>query len=115
MIYREFDEWYHRELDLALRTEGRGHLVRLRAKIRRTGVYRTCTGLYASLGRRSSRSRAFAGDSSEALCRTRTGDPFLTMQPRPYRLIRCIALALAVFWLLVGVGVLWLFGGLDAP
>lgn len=113
MNYYDFDEWYYQELDRAMRTAGRGRTRRLSSRITRSGVYRMCTGLYASLRGGSGRTFWFAGAKRRALHRTRTGDPFLTIQRGPHSLMRLIALVLGLFWLCAGLGILWLFGGLS--
>ncbi|NBT36221.1 MAG: hypothetical protein EBT03_11935 [Betaproteobacteria bacterium] len=114
MQLNEFDDWYYRELDRAIRTpKRRGQVSRLMDRISLRSVYKGCTSLYAHLGRGSARSPANAGTSPQALCRTRTGDPFLTMQRGTVRLRRLVALFLGVFWLLVGLAILYIFHGLN--
>jgi hypothetical protein len=78
-------------------------------------VYRMCTTAGAQIGKGSGQSSGFAGDTTRALHRTRTGDPFLTMQSSINRWKWRIACVISVCSLIVGLVIVSVFGGSDAP
>jgi hypothetical protein len=77
-------------------------------------VYRMCTTAGAQVGKGSGQSLGFAADTTRALHRTRTGDPFLTMPNAPKGVKRRIVNVCMGFLLIVGLLILTVFGGSDA-
>jgi aryl-alcohol dehydrogenase-like predicted oxidoreductase len=79
------------------------------------GVDRMWTVVRSGKRKWSGVSSGFAGDTTRALHRTRTGDPFLTMQSSLNRWKWRIACVISVCSLFVGLVIVSVFGGSDAP
>lgn len=78
-------------------------------------VYRMCTRANSQNGKGSSASSKFAGETTKALHRTRTDDPFLTMQSTIGRLKWAITCVISVCSLIAGLVILSVFGGFNGP
>jgi hypothetical protein len=102
---------------LLKRLEGRGQkrTARFRNRIfNYFGVSLECPEWNTSDEKGSSQSPGFAGETSRALHRTRTGDPFLTMPTSTTGRNRRITNVCMAFLLIVGLLILTVFGGSDA-
>ena len=116
MTYFDYDERYMEELARALRTpQRRTRMSRLRSRLRDLTVYRKRTGRCVQSKGGSPETLDLIGVAPRALHRTRTGDPFLTIQTRLKAAMWLIALWLGLFWLIVGLLLLRLFGGPYVP
>lgn len=76
-------------------------------------VYRMCTPGEGQTRKGSGESFGFAGGSTRAPRRTRTGDPFLTMQSLLNGWKWKIACVISVCSLIVGLVIISVFGGSD--